>query len=167
MEAAASEIDPGLVEVRGNLEVAAKLLDAPSAAFPPVRNPASGAPDPARPARVDARPGARVVWLGGSRSRAMAALSPSISSEKRRSRAESTCTFSSSTRREIMSRVNPHLNVDSNTCYFRRIHAGRGGRDDASYSVIINGLVRVAGKTKTGRLTYALTDEGRAFAQSN
>ena len=53
----------------------------------------------------------------------------------------------------------------SNGCYFRRIHAGHMYHDEACYSVIINGLVRVAGKTKTGRLTYELTDAGRAFAR--
>lgn len=71
------------------------------------------------------------------------------------------------TREEIMAHANPRGKVTSNRCYFRRIHAGYGGRyhDEATYSVIINGLVRVAGKTKTGRLTYELTDAGREFAQ--
>ena len=44
----ALEIDPGLLEVRDNLEAAAKLLDSASAPSPPVRKPASDAPDPAR-----------------------------------------------------------------------------------------------------------------------
>ncbi len=77
-----------------------------------------------------------------------------------------------STRRQVMGRVNPHLSGDSNRCYFRRIHDdqthnayGHVHHDEATYSVIINGLVQITGKTLTGRLTYELTDAGRAFAQ--
>lgn len=76
-----------------------------------------------------------------------------------------------STRREVMGRVNPERDSDSNRCYFRRMHTdqtrdalGRKYHDEATYSVLLNGLVRVSGKTKTGHLTYEVTDAGREFA---
>ena len=63
---------------------------------------------------------------------------------------------------------------DSNRCYFRRMHTGQSRdcmgnvyHDEATYSVILNGLVRVAGKTKTGALLYEATDAGRTFAQAS
>lgn len=62
---------------------------------------------------------------------------------------------------------------NSNRCYFRRMRDeqtkdayGNAYHDEATYSVIINGLVRIAGKTKTGELLYELTDAGREFAQA-
>lgn len=80
-------------------------------------------------------------------------------------------THGPSTRRSIMSRVNPDLDPDSNRCYFRRIHTGQtldaygnAYHDEATYSVILNGLVTVTGKTPAGRLIYALTKEGLEFA---
>ena len=63
--------------------------------------------------------------------------------------------------------------LTSGDCYWRRIHAGqskdsagRSYHDHATYSVIINGLVRVTGKTPSGRYTYEVTDAGAAFAQA-
>ena len=72
-----------------------------------------------------------------------------------------------STRQEVMGRVNPLRPVSSNRCYFRRIHSDYASRchDEARYSVIINGLVRVNGKTRTGRLTYEVTELGAKVAQ--
>lgn len=83
------------------------------------------------------------------------------------------------TRREVMMQVVCHpTKLTSGDCYWRRMHAtnytgdlGRAGsrrptsHDEARYSVIINGLVRVAGK-RGRHLTYELTPAGELFARS-
>jgi hypothetical protein len=76
------------------------------------------------------------------------------------------------TRVEVMAQVNASMNLrswspTSNGCYWRRIHAGYSAKshDEARYSVIVNGLVRVAGK-RGRRLTYELTPAGEMFARS-
>ena len=67
-----------------------------------------------------------------------------------------------STRADVMSRIHTSAKATSNGCYWRRIHAGRRPdvHDDARYSVLVNGLVEVSGKTRTGRYTYRLTAAG-------
>lgn len=72
-----------------------------------------------------------------------------------------------STRADVMSRINPTAKASSNGCYWRRIHAGYGKdvHDEARYSVLINDLVEVSGRTRTGRLTYRLTAAGMHFVQ--
>lgn len=74
------------------------------------------------------------------------------------------------TRKEIMQAVNPHLKHTSNGCYFRQMQTdqyvdacGKSYHDEARYSVILNGLVKIAGKRSTGELTYSLTPEGYDF----
>jgi len=95
-------------------------------------------------------------------------------SPKMRQICQDLATHGTSTRRSIMSRVNPHLSPDSNRCYFRRMHTDQthdsGGRvyhDEATYSVLLNGLVTVSGKTSNGRLLYSLTPEGLRFATAS
>jgi hypothetical protein len=89
-------------------------------------------------------------------------------SPKMKSICEDLLSHPGSTRLEIMGRVNPELSGDSNRCYFRRMHDGgpRGFHDEARYSVIVNGLVRITGRTSTGRLTYSLTPAGRRCARA-
>lgn len=72
------------------------------------------------------------------------------------------------TRREVMAQVLPPGALPtSGGCYWRRIHAGYRAEchDEARYSVIVNGLVRVAGK-RGRQLTYELTPAGEAFART-
>lgn len=83
------------------------------------------------------------------------------------------------TRREVMAQALPSTaKPTSGGCYWRRIHStnytgamGRAGsrrptsHDEARFSVIINGLVRVAGK-RGRQLTYELTPAGEMFARS-
>jgi hypothetical protein len=82
------------------------------------------------------------------------------------------------TRREVMAQVLPSTALPtSGGCYWRRMHStnyagmGRAGsrrptsHDEARYSVIVNGLVRVAGK-RGRQLTYELTPAGEMFARS-
>lgn len=77
------------------------------------------------------------------------------------------------TRREVMTQAcSPEAMVGSGGCYWRRMHTGvskdacgRKYHDEARYSVIINGLVRVAGK-RGRQNTYELTPAGELFARS-
>ena len=78
------------------------------------------------------------------------------------------------TRVDVMKRVHQYLGHPSHTfkptsngSYWRRIHAGyrEECHDEARYSVILNGLVQVAGK-RGRQLTYELTPAGELFARS-
>ena len=72
------------------------------------------------------------------------------------------------TRREVMAQALPPSALPtSGGCYWRRIHAGHRAEchDEARYSVLVNGLVRVAGK-RGRQYTYELTPAGELFARS-
>ena len=50
----------------------------------------------------------------------------------------------------------------SNHCYFTRYGRGNGGE----YSLVTRGFIRITGKTRTGRLLYALTAKGMRCAKA-